>query len=170
MPRGVPPFPLIFPSPHPEEPGGSSDLREAAHLPSLRPRGCRRNLPATPGRATPRKCPYRPPAPRRLLRGGRAQALLSVGRLHFAPSPPPARALPSPPRRRPPPALAELQSRPRRRRALRASVGAEPGRARAGRGRSRRLSGEPSAGRPGRPGPRAGGGMAGGRGSPAGPA
>lgn len=77
---------------------------------------------------------------------------------------------PSPPRRRPPPALAKLQSRPRRRRALCASVGAEPGRARAGPGRSHRLSGEPSAGRPGCPGPRTDGGMAGGRGAPARPA
>lgn len=76
--------------------------------------------------------------------------------------PRPSPRLPLPPA---PPPSAELRSPRRRRRALGASVGAgglEPG-ARAGcQGAVR--------GRPGGPGPRAGGGMAGGRGEAGGPA
>lgn len=133
-------------SPHPDEPGGSCRPYRVGPLSQTRGWGTPAPPPLTPSPRTfppgPRPAPEAPP-PRR-----RAAGPCAVGRLHFAPSPPPALALP--PRRRPPPARAEPQSRQRRRRrALCASVGSRAG---LGPGRSRRLSGEPSAGRPGRPG------------------
>lgn len=151
--------------PHPAEPGGRS--RPYRSSPPSQPQppsasGAGHPPPRNPPLALPGASPVTVTA----RRGPSSRS--DASRLR-RPRPQP---LPSPPRRRPPPALAKLQSRPRRRRrrALCASVGAEPGRARAGPGRSRRLSGEPSAGRPGCPGPRTDGGMAGGRGAPARPA
>lgn len=94
---------------------------------------------------------------------GGAEGPLTLGRLHFARSPPPVLALP--PRRRPL-FLAKLWSRQRRRRRRAPCVGGAAGLgpgARAGCRGSR-----PPAVREVR-GPRAGGGMAGGRGAPAGP-
>lgn len=108
-------------------PGALATARGAAHLPSPAPRA-----PESP-----------PPWRRRARAPARSDAsILRRPRPQPSPSLPVGGPLPLAPSRRAHSAAAAVRSVRRW----------EPGRARAGPGRSRRLSGKPSAGRPGRPG------------------